>query len=383
MRRPLTPGVARAGPLTGTASGDRAARGLRTRAAALTARDGGGAGGWGHGRSVHGGGRRRGRGGREVLRLDRRRWRAGTGARAVALAHHSGVVVGHSADHRRRHGGPRVEAAATDHHGEQALEQRLGERRQALPRQDTVVDLREELAADHLHTADARADERATGERHRQVLVVQGLAVALDDLRDLGGGALPEFLQALLERLPGQPHQHVAQALAEQADQRPDDLLTDLDQGGHRCRAEARGQRDGDLHDLGEGRDDDVVLGVLRVQREVVGGAAQCQRDVAAGRHVLGDTDLVLLERVHRRAGQAPGQPVAEVGGRAHPVEDGAAERVQLVAHGPQGGGVGLRVLLADGDEDQVVRPLPLRVVGDVEVGHVLPGAGGWLRRRG
>ncbi|NED54917.1 hypothetical protein G3I24_29025 [Micromonospora aurantiaca] len=386
LRRPLTPGIALPGPLTGTATpGDRPTRGLRTRAAALTgrtaaltARSGGGADGWGNGWSVHGRGRRRGRGGREVVRLDRRRWCSGSGARAVALADHCGVVVGHPADHRRAHGGPRVEAAAADHHGEQALEQRLGERRQPFPRQDVVVDLREELAADHLYAADARADEGATGERHRQILVVEGLAVALDDLRDLGGGALPEFLQALLERLPGQPHQHVPQPLAEQADQRSDDLLTDLDQGGHRRRAEARGQRDGDLHDLCEGRDDDVVLGVLRVQREVVGRAAQRQRDVAAGRHVPGDPDLVLLERVHRRAGQAPGQPVAEVGGRAHPVEDGAAERVQLVAHGPQGGGVGLRVLLADGDEDQVVRPLPLRVVGNVEVGHGLAGRG-WV----
>ncbi|WP_344646515.1 hypothetical protein [Winogradskya consettensis] len=112
-----------------------------------------------------------------------------------------------------------------------------------------------------MHAADAGADEGAAGEGHCQIFVVDAFSVAFEDLCHLGGGALPEFFEAFFEGFPGQFHQLVAQLRLEEVDQGLDDLLADFDEAGDRGGAEAGGQGEGDLDYLGEGRDDDVVLG--------------------------------------------------------------------------------------------------------------------------
>ena len=51
-----------------------------------------------------------------------------------------------------------------------------------------------------------------------------------------------------------------------------------------------------------------------------------------------------------------------------------AAGGLQFLRHRSQRGRIGLRELLADGVEDQVIDPLPLGIVGDVRFGTALPG---------
>ncbi|WP_239080202.1 hypothetical protein [Paractinoplanes brasiliensis] len=289
--------------------------------------------------------------------------------------------MGHAAQHRRRERGERVEATPADHHAEKAFEKGFGQAGQGFAGVDVLVDFRVELAGDHVHAADSGADEDTAEEGHQQVLVVDRLAVALGDLGELGRGALPQLLQAFLDALPRQAQQLVLQAGAQEADQRTDDLLADFDQGGDGGRAETGRHGDRDLDDLGERRDHDVVLGGLGVQGELVGGVAERRRDLAAGGHVLGDVALELRERRGRGTVQAAAERVAQVRGGADPVEQLARESVQLLAHAAQGGRVGFREFLTDPVQDEVVSPLPLGVVGDVEVRH-RPAAGGWAFRR-
>ncbi|MBL7253231.1 hypothetical protein [Paractinoplanes lichenicola] len=184
--------------------------------------------------------------------------------------------MGHPADDGARERGERVEAAPTDHHREQALEQGFGQAGEGFAAVDVLVDFRVELAGDLVHAAHPGTDEDAAGEGHCQVFVVEAvLAVAFGDLGQLGRGALPQLLQTLLQAFPHQAHELVLQAGPQEVDQGADDLLAYFDQAGHRGRAEAGGHGDRDFDDLGEGRDHDVVLRGFRVQGELVRGVAE------------------------------------------------------------------------------------------------------------
>ncbi|GAA2491415.1 hypothetical protein [Winogradskya humida] len=122
---------------------------------------------------------------------------------AELVAEFLGVMVGHSADDGGGESGEGVEASASHHHGEEAFEEGFAEAGEAFLAEDVLVDFRVELAADHVHAADARADEGAAGEGHCQIFVVDAFSVAFEDLGYLGGGALPEFFEAFFERFPG------------------------------------------------------------------------------------------------------------------------------------------------------------------------------------
>ncbi|NIL42699.1 hypothetical protein HCB17_17235 [Salinispora arenicola] len=60
-----------------------------------------------------------------------------------------------------------------------------------------------------MHAGDAHADEESAREGKGKVLVVEIFTVTLGHLRELGGHALPEFLEPFLDTFPDQPQQLV------------------------------------------------------------------------------------------------------------------------------------------------------------------------------